>query len=279
MLNIQEAIAKAAAEGPNMNEAVKGGGGDYTPPAEGLVRLRFVGYIELGKHEEEWQGKPRTKEKVALIFEASGPKHPPREDGSPILFTVTETLSLNEKAHFYKLFKRMNHEGTATHMAQLLGNAYLATVVHKSTGEGDSKRTYANLRDDAGYTIRAPYVDDPDTGDRRIIKVDEPKTAISCFLWNYATKDMWESIFIDGMWDAKTDDSGKETSPARSKNKWQNLIKIAADWTGSPMQELLFSGGEPNIPNSAAPERSEENKQASADASAGASGDPLNEVA
>ena len=47
------AIAEAAQQ-TDMNEAQSGG--DYTPPAAGLVRLRFVGYIELGKHDKEYQG-------------------------------------------------------------------------------------------------------------------------------------------------------------------------------------------------------------------------------
>lgn len=279
MFNPQEAIARAAAEGPNMNEAQKGGGGSYTPPAEGLVRLRFIGYIELGKHEEEFKGEKKVREKVELVFELSGPKHPPSESGEPLRMSITETLSLNEKANFYKLFKRMNHEGTATHMAQLLGQAFLGTIVHKKVGEGDNQRTYANLKDDGGYTIRAPYVDDPETGDRRLIAVDEAKTPIKCFLWNYASKDMWDSIFIDGMYDEVKNDKGEVTRPARSKNRWQDRIKLATNYAGSPMQEILFAGGEPDIPASEAPERSEENKQASADAKAGAAADPLNEIA
>lgn len=278
MFNPQEAVARAAAEGPNMNEAQKGGGGTYTPPAAGLVRLRFVGYIELGKHEEEFKGEKKVKEKVQLIFEASGPKHPPGEGDIPIRFTVTENYSLNEKAHFFKLFKRMNHEGKATHIAQLLGSAYLADVIHKTTGEGDSKRTYANLRDEAGYTIRAPYVDDPETGERRLIQVDEPKTAIKCFLWNYASKEMWDSIFIDGQYDEVKDESGKVIREARSKNVFQNRIKLAKNWEGSPMQEILFAGAV-DTPEADKPVRTEENVQASADAKAGASADPLNEIA
>lgn len=279
MFNPQEAIARAAAEGPNMNEAQKGGGGNYVPPAEGLVRLRFVAYVELGKHEEEFKGEKKIKDKVQLGFEASGPRHPPSEDGTPIRFTIIENYSLNEKAHFYKLFKRMNHEGTATHMAQLLGQDYLANVVHKTVGEGDSKRTYANLRDDAGYTIRAPYVDDPESGERRRVTVDEAKTPIKCFLWNYASKEMWDSIFIDGMYDEVKDDDGKVIRPAKSKNVLQERIKTAINWQGSPMQEILFAGGDVATPEAAKPERTEENMQASADAKAGAAADPLDEIA
>ena len=33
----------------------KAGGGNYTPPPKGLARLRFIGYIELGKHVKKLQ--------------------------------------------------------------------------------------------------------------------------------------------------------------------------------------------------------------------------------
>jgi hypothetical protein len=43
----------------------------------------------------------------------------------------------------------------------------------------------------------------------------------------------------------------------------------------SPMAEILFAGGEPDLPEAETPERSDENVQASADQKAGASADPL----
>lgn len=264
------AINEAAAQ-TNMNEASKGG--EFTPPAEGLVRLRLVGYIELGKHDKEFKGQKKQVDLVQVVFEASGPKHPPREDGSPILFSERLTKSTSEKAKFFKLFRRMNPTGSATHMAQLLGKAFIATVHHNTSGEGDNKRTYANLTDAEGvWTIKEPFIDNvnPESGDvtRMAIQVDEPKTPIRCFLWDYANKEQWDSLFIDGMWEAKTDDNGKELYPAKSKNVYQNTIKAAHNWQGSPMQEILFAGGEADVPNAETPDRSP-------DAAGSASDDPL----
>lgn len=250
------AIAEAASQ-TNMNEATTGGG-EFTPPAEGLVRLRFVGYIELGKHDKVWQGKTSQAEYVQLLFEASGPKHPPREDGSPIMFSQRMVKSTSEKAGFYKLFRRMNPTGKATHIAELLGRAFLATVVHKVVGEGKDKRTYANLKDAEGvWTVREPFIDnvDPETGDvtRTEISVAEPTTPIRCFLWDYATEAMWKSLFVDGEWEARTDESGKVVQEARSKNIYQNAIRAAHNWAGSPMQEMLEAGGEPDVPDAEKP--------------------------
>lgn len=247
MSNILAMAAAAAAIAPNMNEAQQGGGGgDYTPPAEGIARARLVGYVETGIHEKNvGAGKPPVqKPQVKLIFELSGPNHQPKvlEDGTklPHRITVDENYSLNEKANFYKLFRRMNWKGTATHMSQLLGEAFLVTIKHKVTGEGDKKRTYANIRDDAGYTVQPPRYVDPLSNQTVEVPVDPPISALRLFVWNAPTellKPMWDSLFIDGEYPAKGD------RPARSKNVLQEEIKAALNFKQSPIWEVLQTGG------------------------------------
>lgn len=232
---VQAAIAKAASQ-TDMNEAQKGGG-DYQPPAAGITRLRFVGYVEVGKKFNEKFNK--TQEKVKLIFELSGPKHEPRKTDSgeliPHRITVIENLSLNEKANFYKLFKAMNYDGSATHIAQLLGREYLGTVVHVKK----DKNVYANLRDDNGYTIRSPYYEDPVSGETHFLQAGPQISDIRCFLWDYADKEMWDSLYIEGQYDEEKDDEGKVTRPAKSKNVFQEEIKAAVNFEGSPIAEIL----------------------------------------
>lgn len=245
--NILAMAAAAAAIAPNMNEAqTGGGGGDYTPPAEGIARARLVGYVETGIHEKNvGAGKPPVqKPQVQLIFELSGPNHQPKvlDDGTklPHRITVTESYSLNEKANFYKLFRRMNWKGTATHMSQLLGEAFLVTVKHKVSGEGDKKRTYANIRDDAGYTVQPPRYVDPLSNQTIEVPVDPPVSALRLFVWNAPTellKPMWDSLFIDGEYPARGE------QPARSKNVLQQEIKEALNFKDSPIFQLLQTGG------------------------------------
>lgn len=281
-MDIQAAIALAAAQGPNMTEGQKMGGGDYKPPAEGWCFARLIKYIELGVHTEEFKGQPKKREKVYLAFELSGPNHPVKEDGTPHVIGFTETLSLVEKANFFKLFAKLNYDKTATHFAQLLGKPFRAKVVYKIIGEGDNKRTYANLRDDSGYTITPPFVEvfDEATGEvtSKLVNVPEAKTPLQLFLWNFASKEMWDSIFIDGQWDAKTNDKGEELSPAKSKNYFQNRIRSADNFSGSPIAEILFAGGTPDIPEAEAPPRAEAVVQAAQDAKTGADADPLMEA-
>ena len=285
MFNIQAAVAAAAAQSPDMNEAVKGGGGERQLPVEGLARLRLVSYIELGIHNDGPPGKEKDKELVYLCWELSGPKYPPieMEDGKKIPLTISQTLplSLNEKANFYKLFKRLNHDGAATHFSQFLfsENGFLGTVVHNSSGEGNEKRTYANLHGAEGSTIKPPYIVtvDEDTGEegQKLIKALPALSAPKCFLWNFATKEMWDSLFIDGTWDDQKDASGKVIKKGASKNWMQARIKEAKNFAGSPMAELLFAGGEPELPEAEKPARTEAAKEAVKDAKAGAAADPL----
>lgn len=280
MFDVKAAVAQAAAEGPNMNEATSGGDFERELPVEGLTRLRLVSYIELGKHEKTNKGETKVKDLVYLEFELSGPKHPPKEiDGKqyPHRISFTETLSLSEKANFYKLFKRINHTGTFTHFAELLGeSSFLGTVVHNTSGEGDQKKTYANLRDTGGSTIRPPYQEDPNTGESISVIAGPLLSPLKCFLWNFPSKEMWDSLFIDGRWDDTKDKAGVVTKEGASKNYFQNQIKSAKNFAGSPLQELLFAGDAlAGLPDSEAPARSEDDKQAGVETDAGAAADPL----
>lgn len=237
LFNVKDAVAKAKAQGPDMTQA-KGGGGDYTPPAEGFVRLRFVGYFETGKRESTYKGQKKVGDTVELVFELSGPKHPARvlEDGTKVPLRITEkmSLSLNEKARLFKLFHEMNHDKSATHIAELLGNAYVAKIEHTKKQIGDKEVVFANLRD-----IKAPFVDivDIESGEttKQPVNVDPPLTELKLFLWDFATPEMWDALFIPGEYDEKKNDKGEVTHPARSKNVIQQKIAEALNWKACPV--------------------------------------------
>lgn len=249
------AIANDVASKQADANVAKAGGGDYTPPPKGLARLRFVGYIELGKHTKKVPGKADKTEDVAwLIFELHGKGYEPKvlEDGTKIPYRLTVKLnkSLNEKATYYKLFKRMNFEQKATHFIQLLGQAYLGNVGHfeiPAKEAGGKPTIIANFRDDAGnLTIRPPRIEgmNEETGEVELRQVPVP-AAISqqrCLVWDAAPSHlgvMWESLFI------QDDDSGpaEDGKEKRSRNVYQNMIKEALNFEGSPIQTYLQSQG------------------------------------
>lgn len=250
MVDYKALAAKAVAEGADQTKA-KAGGGDFEPAAAGPALVRFVGYIEIGKQKGTFQGKETIKEKVQLIFELCGKRHPPtvKEDGTkiPQRIIVEESLSLNEKAHFYKLFQRMNYKQDAAHIAALLGEPFKAEIIHDTWKDKQGKeRITATLKGASGYTIAPPRKEDEDSETGWVDVAVPPATLpIKCFLWQQADLDQWGSIFIEGEYQERKDDKGVVTSPARSKNVHQNKIKSAVNFQGSPIHALLLSNGAP----------------------------------
>lgn len=253
-IDVLSLAQEAAATAVDQTQATKGGEG-YTPPAAGLCPARLVGYIETGVHERSvGAGKPKVqKPQVKLIFELLGPKHPAKEqDGVAVPVRITEDFNassgygpLNEKAGLYKVFKRMNYAGKARHLSQLLGQPFLVTVVHSKSADG--KKTFAGLRDESGYQISPPQQTDALTGDVKIIDVPQARSPLRLFLWNAAPEvigKMWETLFIDGEYPQRTDDTGNVTSEARSKNVLQQAIKDAINFKDSPIFQYLQTGGQ-----------------------------------
>lgn len=262
---IQALAAAAAAAGalPDQTKATTGGGGDYTPPAAGDCKLRFIAYVEIGKQEHNFQGVKSFKDKVLLVFELSGPNHPAKvlDDGTkvPQRITIEENRSLNTKAHFFKLFTRMNYAGKATHMAELLGEAFKGKIIHRKfpkRGEpkdDPSKHTGidAELFDKAAssYTIQPPRFEvlneeGMGTGEFRVIPVDPPISEPKAFFWDYQPNlDQWNSLFIDGEYPERKNDKGEVIAPPKSKNVLQNRIKLANNFAASPIYVLLASHG------------------------------------
>jgi hypothetical protein len=247
--------ALAASTGSDMTVASKGGG-DYKPVAAGLARARLVAYVETGREESEFSGVKKVQPMASLVFELSGPKHPGRtlDDGTlvPDRITVELAVSLNEKANMFKVFKAMNYNGTAKHMAQLIGESFLVTVFHREYKRKDGSDGVAvSLKNDSGYSIRAPRYEDPDTGDIKVVEVAPMVSTPRVFLWDHASLEQWESLFIEGEYPARTDDKGAVIAPARSKNVFQNQIRAAVNFKGSPIQTLL-DGGSLDVPGAEA---------------------------
>jgi hypothetical protein len=219
---------------------------------EGPVKLRFVGYIETGKHNTEWQGQPKVSDKVHLVFELSGGKdgvYNPVSDGKggliPHTITVPLSKSLSTKANFFKLFQKMNYAGQATHMVGLLGQAFIGRIRHRKYTLDGKERTALTLRNaDDGFSITAPRSENMETGEVAVVEVAKPVSPMQVFIWNSPDKDQWNSIFIDGMYDElREEGTGKVVRPAGPKNKYQMQIMEAINFKGSPA-EVLAKGVE-----------------------------------
>ena len=257
-------INQAATESVDLTEASSGGGGSYTPPAAGPAVAVFVGYVEMGRRlKKGFKGAKDTKPRQAKwTFELHGKDRVTTdEEGNKHIKRITIKTWLpepgkqaNDKSGFYKLFNALNHDKDPAIKipAQLLGRHSLATVVHTELDgkDGGGKFIYANLGGaQEGFTIRAPRVDvmDPETGmptgEYRQIPAPERITPIKCFLWDYATKAMWDELFIEGEYEAVEAKDGKPAQPSRSKNVIQLELREALDWVGSPIEQILSAAG------------------------------------
>ncbi|MGQ7938241.1 hypothetical protein [Paraburkholderia sp. D1E] len=226
-------ILKGVTSGPDMRApSVQDG---YIPPAAGMAYARLVGYFEIGKHEEaNATGDMVLRDKVDLVFELSGPNHQPRkfDDGTlaPRRVTVQETLSLDYRANFFKLFTIMNdaHGGAHRHMVLLLGKPFIVEVFHRRSKDG--KKVYAGLKGLDGYNVRGTTVQDAVTGKQSVIVVEPPLTELNAFVWELANRDMWDSIHIPGFYEERKDENGEVIAPARSKNVLQERVIRAKNW-------------------------------------------------
>jgi hypothetical protein len=277
MVDFKKIGERAAAEGKSdMTKQVSGeGGGEYTPPAEGPCRVRFIGYIEIGQHTSNFKGQEKKAYQAVAQFEISGPKHPPQDfDGKlvPHVAEIKMNVSRHEKATMVKLFNILNWKGAQNNFLALLGEGYLATIRHRKYKRRDGTDGVAvELTDDNGVlTIRPPSFPDPETGEPRTVQVAEAISPLRGFMWDFADKDCWDTLFIDGTYEAREAKDGKPAMPARSKNKWQNLIKSSNTFKGSAIHELL-GGGVIDVPDAERPDHDEEEAQEDTKSAAGAS--------
>lgn len=259
-------VNQAAAESVDLTEASKGGGGP-TPPAAGTCIATLVGYIELGRRVKKgFKGAADKKvRKARWIFELAGGTNPHtiNDEGVKMAKRITVNTWLPEpgrqpsdKSGFYKLFAALNHakDPAIKIPAQLLGKHVKVIVSQeKFTPPGGDEITYGSIGSaQDGYRISPAQIDitgddGMPTGEVRVIPAPERISTIRCFLWDYANKEMWDSLFIDGEYEAVEAKDGQPARPAKSKNVIQLEIKEALDWVGSPMQQILSAGGELDV--------------------------------
>jgi len=257
--------AEAAQTAKSVHDGVESAG--HEPPTAGPCRLRLTGVIDLGKQKAN-DPKFKDAEKTRLIFEVTGPKHPllKGSDGAefPHRMSITESNpagGVNVKSNVYKLMKKMDPGKKYKTLHEQIGDAFKGTIVHHEKDDGKGgKRIVASLKNESGYTLAAPFTEDPETGDQIPLKVSPVLGDIKFFCWANPSLEQWASIYIDG-----TDDAGK------SKNYIQNTIKSALNWEGSPMYNLLKAKGENLVPDQDVAKGDEDDDAVDAADAAGAS--------
>lgn len=230
------------------DQSVTTAGGDFVRevPAAGKTVARFIEYVELGVHPQKaFKGKEKPDvEYVRIAFELNSPKHVKEIEIEGNKKNVANIISLTlakkfgEKAAFKKLFNKMVYgRENIKHMARMLGEGFVIDLVHNVVGEGEDKKTYANMASkDGEWFISAPRVTNPLTDEITNIPVPEPLNPKRVFLWDNPNKPTWDSLFIDGTRTVK-DEKGVEKEV--SKNWLQQKVQAAKNYKGSPLDAML----------------------------------------
>lgn len=128
---------------PFQVEATNSGGGGELPPP-GNYPAVLVGLVDLGTHEEEYQGKRYDARKVLLCWELAGEN---RSDGGPQILSMDFNLleKMSAKSKLRKLLEgwrgRPMDDKEAIDLAVLMGKACLLNVGHKKSQKGSDYAT------------------------------------------------------------------------------------------------------------------------------------------
>ena len=241
----QIAAAKAANAIADQTEAQKGFVRKVTP--EGTTTARLISYVEIGKQPQRaFQGEAKADALEArLTFELNGQAYmrDVSKEGEPAkmvptLYTETITISMNEKAKFFKLFIKMRGAQKVTHMAELVGQGFIVTIKHKKSQDG--KKTYANIYNPVdGWRVSPPVETSAATGLTTEVPVPECDGDIQVLLQAAPSIEQWNSIFIDGEREIKNGDVTTKVS----KNFVQFKCLAASDFKGSALEALLKAEG------------------------------------
>lgn len=219
---LQAQAAQAAAVGPDMNEAQKGGGGAKLLPNNVYAFGRIVEYIDCGSQPQEFQGKAKDPADEFRIGVALWGEGITNDDGTPyIMRPFPISISRFEKSNTFKMFKALNYTGDPNikHFAQFLGQAFVFKLEHHTNkaGKVSSIINWAATLPPYDAVSKQPY---------QIPAA--PDDAYRLFLWDFPTIEAWNSLHIEG-----TNDDGK------SKNFIQEQILGALNFEGSPLHQLL----------------------------------------
>lgn len=216
-------------------------------PKAGIAFLRFVGYVEFGRHAPQAGSTHKPALKAMLTFELNHPKHMIEIDGKKV--PQTYQLRLNKgktaKSGYRKVFKLMNMAtgGKATSFFEMLGAPLMGEIYHNTVGEGDKKKTYANLDLDGAFSFKKPEKRDELTEELTPIAIPEVHGELQGFMWENEDIDdetyveLWNDLFIDGTREVDDpDNKGKKIE--KSKNWIQEFIQTNLEWDKSRLAEL-----------------------------------------
>jgi hypothetical protein len=114
----------------------------YAIGPQGSHLATLVAVIDLGTHEEEWEGVPRLERQVFLVWELAN--EIAEGTTNNILVGEKYNFSGNPKARYRKLLEawrgRKYNEGEQMPLSKIVGQPCMLNIVHKKSAKG---REYA----------------------------------------------------------------------------------------------------------------------------------------
>lgn len=231
---------------------VKDASVDYSTPTtskaelipEGVALGRLVAHIEYGPQPREFQCVAKDVRKFRLGFALWGEGYEDTDGNPHILYSKELTMGdygLDAKSNAFKVFQRMRGKTTAKHFSELLGQAFRIPVVH---GLVEGKPVYANIDLNDINIAFDPIMKRPDV----VPQLPDNSPHYRLFLWDRPSKLQWDSLYIDGVWEAKAATATSAAKPEKSKNVHQDRIKAGPKFKGSAIEALLLENNI-NIPD------------------------------
>lgn len=137
-----------------------GGGNDELPPAENNPAV-LVGLIDLGTHDEEYQGKRYQARKALFCWELTADH---KSDGSPFIVTRDYTISekLSKKSGLRQMLESWRSEPLndqeSVKLLNLLGKPCLVGIAHATSAKGNSYAKITGIsKVPKGMTVPKPF--------------------------------------------------------------------------------------------------------------------------
>lgn len=168
---------------------------DRPPLPAGTYGARLVGVVELGEHEGF--DKTKTSRKVILVFQMFGKLVPEVKDKDgkviPALDFLRVNKSFHEKGTYLPVFNRLNYEGKAKNMFQLIGSALRVKRTEYDKADGSKG---IKIKPEGLLSPMVEVLDDDGmpTGEVKMARIPEATADIMVYQWDFGTQEQFDTL-------------------------------------------------------------------------------------
>lgn len=176
-MNQMDLLAQLGIDASTDESTILGGGVEVKP---GTYGYRLIGVAELGTRVDTFENKPVERNPTYIQFQLFHKKLVPEGQTATIHIKVNKSRSAN--GNFMPLFNKLNNEGTAKNIFQLLSSSGFLKVVPHTTQSGK------NIVKVDPNSIRAPMnevLDEEGMGTGEYKRVAIPEASAKGWLYQF----------------------------------------------------------------------------------------------